>query len=176
MSSLVVHFEIHASDPQRLIDFYGKLLGWSFTRFGELDYWSIDTGSGSVRQGSGGAPQPGMGINGGLTRRRGSAPEPGAAVAGATLVVVVDDVDARFTRGLALGGVEAVAPDDMPGVGRLAYLLDPDGNVFGVISPQRSDGTTAMGEDAMGEDATDLEAPMHGETQALDPMGVTPEP
>lgn len=171
MSSLVVHFEIHASDPQRLIDFYGPLLGWTFTRFGELDYWSIDTGSGSVRQGEGGPAQAGLGINGGLTKRRGPAPVPGAPVAGANLVVAVDDVDARFARGLALGGAEAVAPDDMPGVGRLAYLLDPDGNVFGMLSPELSDGTTAMG-----ADAADLEAPMHGETQALDPMGATPEP
>ena len=28
------------------------------------------------------------------------------------------------------------------------YLLDPDGNVFGLISPVLSDGTTAMGTDA----------------------------
>ncbi|WP_407636741.1 VOC family protein [Intrasporangium oryzae] len=27
MANLVVHFEIHASEPQRLIDFYGALLG-----------------------------------------------------------------------------------------------------------------------------------------------------
>lgn len=33
----------------------------------------------------------------------------------------------------------------MPGVGRLAYLIDPDGNVFGFISPVLSDGTNTMG-------------------------------
>jgi predicted enzyme related to lactoylglutathione lyase len=32
----------------------------------------------------------------------------------------------------------------MPGVGRLAYLLDPDRNVFGFISPVMSDGTDVM--------------------------------
>ncbi|WP_347754942.1 VOC family protein [Agrococcus sp. ProA11] len=169
--SLVVHFEIHASEPQRLIDFYSGLLGWRFTRFGELEYWSIDTGSGAVQQGADGEPQPGMGINGGLTRRRGPAPAAGAPVVGANLVVGVDDVDASFTRGLALGGVEALAPHDMPGVGRLAYLLDPDGNVFGMVSPQRTDGTTEI--DAAD---VDLERPMHGESQPLDPMRVTPEP
>jgi hypothetical protein len=25
--------------------------------------------------------------------------------------------------------------DDMPGIGRLAYLVDPDGNIFGVLQP-----------------------------------------
>ena len=28
MANLVVHFEIHASEPQKVIDFYSQLLGW----------------------------------------------------------------------------------------------------------------------------------------------------
>lgn len=139
MTGLVVHFEIHASEPQQLIDFYSGLFGWTFTRFGEMDYWAIDTGEGSI-----GPDSPGRGINGGLTQRRGPRPEVGAPVAGANLVLGVDDVDATFARGLALGGVAALPPHDMPGVGRLAYLLDPDGNVFGFISPVMSDGTDVM--------------------------------
>ncbi|GAA0354276.1 hypothetical protein GCM10009529_35240 [Micropruina glycogenica] len=66
-------------------------------------------------------------------------------MAGANLVVGVQDVDATFDRGLELGGTEALAPDDMPGVGRLAYLIDPDGNIFGFISAIMSDGTNVMG-------------------------------
>jgi hypothetical protein len=140
MSNLVVHFEIHGSDPERLADFYGQLLGWSFQQFGDMPYWAIDTGEESMRQGG-----AGHGINGGLTQRQGPAPEKGGPVSGANLVVAVDDVDGLFARGLELGGTEALAPADMPGVGRLAYLHDPDGNVFGLISPVMSDGTTAMG-------------------------------
>ena len=41
MANLVVHFEIHASEPQQLIDFYSDLLGWGFTQFGDMPYWSI---------------------------------------------------------------------------------------------------------------------------------------
>ena len=48
MANLVVHFEIHASEPQRLIDFYSELLGWTFNQFGDAPYWSIDTGEGSI--------------------------------------------------------------------------------------------------------------------------------
>ena len=77
MSNLVVHFEIHASEPQALIDFYGELLGWTFTQFGEMPYWSIDTGDGAI-----GPNAPGKGINGGLTQRQGPAPERGAPVNG----------------------------------------------------------------------------------------------
>ena len=45
MANLVVHFEIHAADPQALINFYGELLGWRFDRFDDLDYWAISTGA-----------------------------------------------------------------------------------------------------------------------------------
>jgi predicted enzyme related to lactoylglutathione lyase len=140
MSNLVVHFEIHGSDPQRLADFYSSLLGWSFQQFGDMPYWAIDTGEGAISQGG-----PGTGINGGLTQRQGPAPEIGGPVNGCNIVVGVDDVDGLFAKGLELGGSEALAPNDMPGVGRLAYLHDPDGNVFGIISSVLSDGTDVMG-------------------------------
>jgi predicted enzyme related to lactoylglutathione lyase len=154
MSNLVVHFEIHASEPQRLIDFYGELLGWRFERFGEVPYWTIETGEGSI-----GMESPGRGINGGLAQREGPAPEAGAAINGCNVVIGVDDADATFAKGLELGGMEAVAPEDLQGVGRVGYLRDPDGNLFGVISEVLSDGSSPMR-------AADAE----------DPMQVTPEP
>ncbi len=140
MANLVVHFEIHGSEPQRLIDFYADLFGWKFTQFGDIPYWSIDTGEGSV-----GMTEPGNGINGGLTQRRGPAPERGAPVNGGNFVVGIDgSVDEKFQQGLDLGGAEALPLEDMPGIGRVGYLLDPDGNVFGLISPILSDGTNVM--------------------------------
>jgi predicted enzyme related to lactoylglutathione lyase len=166
MSSLVVHFEIHASEPQRLIDFYSRLLGWRFEQYGDLPYWTIETGEGSISM-----TAPGMGINGGLAQRAGPAPEPGAPINGANLVVGVDDTDAVMARGMELGGAESVPAEDMAGIGRVGYLRDPDGNVLGVISVALSDGSSAIVDAAV-----DLEAPMHGESQALDPMQVTPEP
>ena len=145
MANLVVHFEIHASEPQRLIDFYSELLGWRFTRYGDTPYWVIDTGEGSIGNVAG---QPGMGINGGLTQREGPAPEIGAPVTGCNVVVGVDDVDGLMRRGIELGATEALPATDWPGIGRGGYLLDPDHNVFGLLSPVLSDGTTAMGPDA----------------------------
>jgi predicted enzyme related to lactoylglutathione lyase len=140
MANLVVHFEIHASEPARLIDFYSGLLGWTFTQFGDMPYWVVDTGEGAMGMGA-----AGHGINGGLTQRQGPAPERGAPVNGATVVVGVDgDIDELFQKGLDLGGSEALPLSDLPGVGRLGYLLDPDGNVFGLISSVLSDGTQAM--------------------------------
>jgi predicted enzyme related to lactoylglutathione lyase len=142
VANLVVHFEIHASEPQRLIDFYTDLFGWRFQQWGEVEYWSVDTGEGSIGNTTGAA---GHGINGGLVPRRGPRPELGDPVTGCNLVIGVDDVDGLMRRGVELGGLEALAASDMPGVGRLGYLLDPDGNVFGMISPELSDGTKGMG-------------------------------
>jgi uncharacterized protein len=159
--SLVVHFEIHASDPERSIAFYSQLLGWRFEQYGDAPYWTIDTGRGAVHAGPTGAVVPGVGINGGLQRREGPAPAEGAPVAGANIVVGVDDADAVHARGVELGGRSASDPEDMPGIGRIAYLLDPDSNLFGVISDRLSDGTSAMPPVA---DAS------------IDPMQVTPEP
>jgi uncharacterized protein len=140
MANLVVHFEIHASEPQRLIDYYGELLGWTFTQFGDMPYWAINTGEGAI-----GMSEPGHGINGGLTQRQGPAPERGAPVNGCNVVIGVEgSVDELFQRGLDLGGSEALPLGDMEGVGRVGYLLDPDGNVFGLISPVLSDGRDMM--------------------------------
>jgi uncharacterized protein len=142
MANLVVHFEIHASEPQQLIDFYSELLGWTFTQYGDT-YWVIDTGEGAISN----ADQPGMGINGGLNKREGPAPEIGGPVTGCNIVVGVDDVDGLMARGIELGATEALPATDWPGIGRGGYLLDPDHNIFGMISPVLSDGTTALGSD-----------------------------
>ena len=71
MSNLVVHFEIHGSDPPRLADFYGRLLGWSFSavrRHALLGHRHRRR----VRSMSG--RRYGHGINGGLTQRQGPGP------------------------------------------------------------------------------------------------------
>jgi uncharacterized protein len=142
MANLVVHFEIHASEPERLIDFYSGLLGWRFTQFGDMPYWTIETGDGAIGNTT---EQPGLGINGGLTQREGNAPAPGAPVNGCNIVVGVDGgIDDLVARAGELGGTAIQPAEDMEGVGRVAYLADPEGNPFGLISPVLSDGRTAM--------------------------------
>lgn len=139
MTALVVHFEIYGAEPERLEIFYRDLFGWRFTQFGDMPYWSIDTGEGAI-----GMSGPGLGINGGLALRQGAAPTADAPVNGANIVVGVDDADAVYAAGVALGAAEVMPPDDLPGVGRVAYLRDPDGNLFGIISEVLSDGTNVL--------------------------------
>jgi predicted enzyme related to lactoylglutathione lyase len=117
-----VHFEIHASNPQAVIDFYGSLFGWNFNKWDGGDYWMIHTG-----------PDDQPGINGGLLPRRGPVPENMAPVNAFVITVDVDSVDRTVASALASGGTTAVPKMPVPGIGWLAYLKDPDGNIFGVM-------------------------------------------
>lgn len=117
-----VHFEIHASNPQALIDFYSQLFGWSFNRWEGGDYWMIRTG-----------PAEQAGIDGGLLPRRGDVPHPLAAVNAFVITVDVDNVDTVVDEARRSGGVVALPKMPVPGIGWLAYLKDPDGNIFGVM-------------------------------------------
>lgn len=117
-----VHFEIHASNPQAAITFYGGLFGWTFNKWEGGDYWMIHTG-----------PDEQPGINGGLMPRRGDLPSPAAAVNAFVITVDVDDIDDAVARGKAAGGSVALPKMPVPGIGWLAYLKDPDGNIFGMM-------------------------------------------
>jgi predicted enzyme related to lactoylglutathione lyase len=118
----LVHFEIHASQPQLLVSFYHDLFGWGIQQWGAMEYWLVTTGP---------ADQPG--INGAILPRRGAAPVDGAPVNAMVCTVDVTSVDESVSSALALGGTLAVAKMAIPTVGWLAYLKDPDGNIFGVM-------------------------------------------
>ena len=124
--SRAVHFEIHASNPQAAIDFYSGLFGWSFNKWEGGEYWMIHTG-----------PDEQPGINGGLIPRRGALPDSMAAINAFVITVDVADVDTTVAGALAAGGASAAPKMAVPGIGWLAYLKDPDGNIFGVMQADR---------------------------------------
>ena len=49
--------------------------------------------------------------------------------------VAVDDPDSTTARANELGGSALIEPMDVPNVGRIAVLRDPQGAVFGIIKP-----------------------------------------
>ena len=119
----VVHFEIHASDPERTMTFYTALFGWRFQAWGSpATYWLITTGE----QG-----QPG--IDGGVVPRRGDAPVEGQPVNAFVCTVDVSDAAESLAKAIALGGSEALPVMAIPGVGWLCYAKDPDGTIFGMM-------------------------------------------
>jgi predicted enzyme related to lactoylglutathione lyase len=121
----VIHFEIHAGDPERAISFYRALFGWEFTRWNsEVEYWLVKTGEG----------QPG--IDGGLIRRRGEID--GTAVIAYVCTVDVASVDDVAKQAVELGGEVVVPKMPIPGVGWLVYVKDTEGNIFGCMQSDSS--------------------------------------
>ena len=124
----VVHFEIHADDPDRAVAFYSGLFGWRLDKWdGPVDYWLVTTG-----------PDTDRGINGGLVRRRGPRPSDGQPVNSYVCTVEVPDLDDRLVLAANLGAESAVPKMPIPGVGWLAYVKDPEGNILGLMQPDPS--------------------------------------
>ncbi|MBI4717690.1 MAG: VOC family protein [Planctomycetes bacterium] len=108
-----VHFEIHASDPEKAKTFYESVFGWQFTQWGgPVEYWIVQTGEGT-------------GIDGGMIRSQDGAPR-------TVNTVEVGSVD-EFARKVTAAGGQVVVPK-MPitGVGWVAYCTDPGGVIFGI--------------------------------------------
>jgi uncharacterized protein len=126
--SRVVHFEIHASNPEGMIAFYSSMFGWSIEPWGPPGmYWIIRTAPNAA------AGKEGPGIDGGMVTRRGAAPAESQAVNAFVCTVNVDDVTASMDRAVQLGGSVALPRMAIPTVGWLAYFKDPDGNIVGVM-------------------------------------------
>jgi predicted enzyme related to lactoylglutathione lyase len=119
----VVHFEIHADDPDRAAAFYRTVFDWELTKWdGPADYWLIKTG-----------PDGQPGINGGLLRRHGPPPADGQCVNSFVCTVDVASVDEYWAKALAAGGTAALAKMPIPGVGWLAYVKDTERNILGMM-------------------------------------------
>jgi uncharacterized protein len=85
--SAVTHFEIYASEPGKLADFYRALFGWQLDKAPGIDYWRIRT-----------EPSRMESFNGGLTYR--PIPEPRSWVH----YVNVESLDAAIEQVKRLGG------------------------------------------------------------------------
>ncbi|HZJ44009.1 MAG TPA: VOC family protein [Pyrinomonadaceae bacterium] len=117
----VIHFEIHAGDPDRAVKFYESLFGWTFQKWeGPMDYWLVTTGPDS---------QPG--INGGLLRRQGEID--GQAVIAYVCTIDVENIDASIAKAQSLGSQVVVPKMPIPGMGWLVYYKDTEGNIFGMM-------------------------------------------
>ena len=117
----VIHFEIHADEPQRAIDFYQAIFGWNFHKWeGPMDYWLITTG-----------PDDQPGINGGLMKRQGVID--GQAVIAYVCTIDVASVDESAATVESKGGQIVMPKMAVPGVGWLVYCKDSEGNIFGIM-------------------------------------------
>jgi hypothetical protein len=96
--------------------FYAGMLGWKTQPFGKgVDYTLFKSGKNMV---------------GGLMK----CPKPGMPAQWIPYVVV-DSVDATAKKATRLKAEVAVPPKNIPGVGRIAVLIDPQGAVIGIFKP-----------------------------------------
>ncbi len=113
----VVHFDLQADNPERTAEFLRQAFGWEVTKWeGPMDYWLIMTG-----------PQSEPGIDGGLSKREGGY---------APVTLAVTDLEEALAAVKAAGGAVAMAPEPIPGVGMLATITDPEGNIIGLLQPE----------------------------------------
>jgi predicted enzyme related to lactoylglutathione lyase len=101
--------------------FYGSLLGWKTKPFGKgaVEYTIILKGK-DTPDGIGGMMK---------------CPTPGNPAQWIPYVLV-DDVDATVKKAAKLRGKVCMPPFDVPTVGRIAVLSDPQGAAFGIIKPK----------------------------------------
>ena len=117
----VVHFEIHADVPEKAIKFYEEVFDWKFNKWeGPEEYWMITTG-----------PKKEPGIDGGLIKRK----RPKAHVHN---TINVPSVDKYMKKIKEKGGKIIIPKSAIPGVGWLAFFMDPEDNVFGIMEDDKT--------------------------------------
>lgn len=112
--SKVIHFEIPADDPDRVIKFYKDVFGWEIQKWEYGDYWLVSTG-----------PEEESGINGAIMPR-----ETDNQIRD---TISVDSYD-EFAKNIeAKGGKMLTDKYSIPGMGYTGLFQDTEGNVMGII-------------------------------------------
>lgn len=117
-----IWYELMTSDAVAAESFYASLLGWEFADSDQSDI-------GYRIFSKNGVPI------GGLMPLTSAMTADGARPRW-TAYIAADDVDAAAKAAAAAGGSVLMEPRDMPNVGRIAYLADPDGVPFYVMKPE----------------------------------------
>jgi predicted enzyme related to lactoylglutathione lyase len=119
-----IHFEIHCDDIARAKKFYETLFGWKIDKWGEIEYWTVDTDPEKK-----GAP----GISGGLMQRKGPSPIDGQCLISPVNTMDVPNVDEWIQKALDNGGILVIPKMPIKGLGWLCYMKDTEGNIFGMM-------------------------------------------
>jgi predicted enzyme related to lactoylglutathione lyase len=113
------YFEIQATDPGNLVEFYKNVFDWKFTRDENLpiEYYRIET----------------EGMFGGLLKRPVQTPPTHCGTNAFTCSVQVANFDAIAEKILKNGGQVAMPKFAVPGKCWQGYFIDIDNNVFGLF-------------------------------------------
>lgn len=125
----VVHFEIQAENCERAMKFYKDVFDWSFTKWGEQEYWMVMTAEKDSKE---------LGINGGLQPRPTKIPPKECGTNAFTCTVQVENFDETAKKIEAAGGIVAMPKFALPKMAWQGYFLDTEGNTFGVHQPDEN--------------------------------------
>ena len=116
-----IWYELMTTDPDGARAFYTRVVGWDIeaTPSGDMDYRMISAADGPV---AGLLPLTSDMLAGG-------------AKPGWLGYVAVDDVDAMARSFADAGGAVHMPPHDLPAVGRIALVADPEGAMLYVMTP-----------------------------------------
>lgn len=132
-----IWYELLTTDVAGSKRFYETVLGWSVTEpmpGNAHGYRGIETGTGMV---------------GGVMPLDAEMCKNGAKPAW-LFYVAVDDVDASVAKAKAAGATVLMPPFEIPDIGRIAMLTDPQGNPFYVMRGQSPHASTAFDRTGMG--------------------------
>ena len=119
-SGSLVWNELGTNDTDKAGQFYSNLFGWTRQSFpGPFDYTVFNNGG---DRGVGGMYK--------IT------PEMGPIPPHWLVYFAVDDCDASVQKATELGAQVMKPAEDIPGVGRFAILIDPQGAAFALLKPQ----------------------------------------
>jgi predicted enzyme related to lactoylglutathione lyase len=126
MPNNVDFFAINADDVPRARKFYETVFGWSFEPWGPPNFYLIETGQERMTT-----------VHGALQERRELAR--GQTMIGFECTISVENIDQTIRAIEAHGGRIAAPKFHIPTVGTVAYFFDTEGNVAGIIQPERNE-------------------------------------
>lgn len=126
MDHTIIHFEIPATDAEKLKQFYAGLFGWKIEKYpGPMEYWMIQTVP---------VDEKGMllrpGVNGGMVKKSSPEQKP-------VNYISVESIDESIEKVIKLGGKIVTPKQEVPNVGWVATAVDPEGNHIALLQPQR---------------------------------------
>jgi predicted enzyme related to lactoylglutathione lyase len=107
-TNAIVHVEFSANDPEKSAQFYKSVFEWKITRFPGMDYISFNSESGPA---------------GGFPKTTGRVKQGDVFV-----YIEVDSIEATLAKVESMGGKTWIPKYTIPGVGDMAFFLDPSGN------------------------------------------------
>jgi uncharacterized protein len=127
MSATFDFFAIHCDDVARARKFYEKAFGWKFQAWGPPGFLLINADD-----------QENAKACGALQQRHDLVP--GEKFNGLECTFAVDDIDATAQAIIAAGGTIIMPKCEIPTVGWLIKIKDPEGNVICVKQPAQGRG------------------------------------